>query len=110
MDPELTQPELPLLPGAVALGAVCAIVAVLLLFPLVDRYIRPRYRLERGGAMLLLLVVSVIVGIAGGTAGFYWLREREEKVVPEEPAEQVRQSGSALAHLGPSGAIRSMRS
>ena len=77
--------------GAVALGAVCAMAAVLVFFPIIDRFIRPRFELERGGAMIVLLVASLFVGTIGGTIGFFWLRDREVERMDAPPAERVQQ-------------------
>lgn len=77
MDPEIIQPELPLLAGAVAIGAVSAMIATLLLFPVIDRFVRERFRLERGGAMIVLLTISLLIGLVAGGAGFFWLRDRQ---------------------------------
>lgn len=92
MSPEVTQPELPLMAGAVAIGAVCAIVAVLFLFPVIDRLIRPKFDLERGTAMVVLLLASVFLGALGGVFSFFQLRDREAEERQEPPVEEGRRS------------------
>lgn len=77
MDTQIVETELQLMAGAIALGAVCAIAATLVLFPIIDRFVRPRFQLERGSAMILLLAVSLLAGIAGGAAGYFLLSDRE---------------------------------
>lgn len=89
MSQEFTQPELPLMAGAVALGAVCAMVAVLLLFPIIDRFIRPKFDLERGSAMVVLLGASLLIGTVGGTFGYFYLRDREADAMEERSGEQA---------------------
>lgn len=91
MNSEVVGLEQSLVAGAIALAAVGAIGATLILFPLLDRFVRPRYRLERGSAMLLLLSLSILVGLLTGVGAYYWLRDREEKR-QESPGEiQVKQ-------------------
>jgi predicted PurR-regulated permease PerM len=94
MEPELVRPESPLLAGAVAMGSVFAILVTLLISPIIDRYVRPRFRLERGAALLLLLSVSLAAGIASGVASYFWLLEREGTQMQDPPGalEIIRES------------------
>lgn len=81
--------------GAVAIGAVCAMAATLVLFPVIDRYVRPRFKLERGSAMIVLLAASLLIGFAGGTAGFFWLAQREAERLEEGAQEERAEAGGA---------------
>lgn len=86
METEIVRPDSPLMAGAFALGAVSAMVATLLLFPLIDRFLRPRFELERGSAMLLLLGLSLAVGLISGVLGYSWLEARELERLNAAPA------------------------
>ncbi len=92
MTSELTPPDSNLIAGAVAVGAVCAMAATLILFPIIDRFVRPRFSLERGSAMVLLLILSLLVGMAGGAASFFWLSEREAAKFEEPLATRVERT------------------
>lgn len=67
------------------MGSVFAILVTLLIFPIIDRYVRPRFKLERGAALLLLLSVSLAAGIASGVASYFWLLEREGTEMQDPP-------------------------
>jgi|GEM_PF-5901885 len=92
MEPEVLGLEQSLIAGAIALGAVCAMAATLLLFPVIDRFVRPRFELERGSAMLVLLGVSLSIGAAAGFIGYFWLLERQAEEQEEPLAVQVYQA------------------
>lgn len=68
------------------MGSVLSILVTLLIFPIIDRYVRPRYKLERGAALLLLLGVSLGAGIISGVASYRWLLEREAGQMGDPPA------------------------
>lgn len=71
--------------AVVSIGAVAALVSVLVISPMIDRWIRPRFDLSRGGAMILLLTLSLLVGIIGGAVTYGVLHDHPE-FQPEEQA------------------------
>jgi len=75
-------------PAAVAIGGLCGIVAVLLFFPLIDRFIRPRFQLERGSALLILLLSGLFFAIGGSVVSYFILSSRAESMenLPETAA------------------------
>lgn len=74
MGTEITSTEMEFAAGAVAIGAVCGIGAVLLFFPIIDRFIRPRFQMERGAALLILLLTGLFFAIGGGCVSYLLLR------------------------------------
>ncbi len=97
MGAELSAGNESLVAGAVAIGAVGGILATFLLFPLIDRFARKKFRLDRSVAMGLLLAGSVLVGIGTGVAGFFWLRGQQP--VPVEESVPVRANEDSAADL-----------
>jgi hypothetical protein len=100
METEVLGIEQSLLGGAIAIGAVCAIATTLILFPVIDRFLRARLKLERGGAMLLLLAVSLVVGAVCGTAGFFWLQNRQPPPAEEAPPVRVEEQSRPVPPAG----------
>lgn len=80
----------------VSIGAVAAIVSVLVISPMIDRWVRPRVDLSRGQAMLLLLGLSFLVGIAGGAVTYGVLHDHPDFQPDEQdaPPPVNRQVGS----------------
>jgi hypothetical protein len=94
MEQEVLATEQSLMAGAVAIGAVSAIGATILLFPLIDRFVRERFQIARGGAMLLLLGLSLTIGTVAGAWGYFWLKEREAESVRESPPARAGDANS----------------
>lgn len=98
MEIEALDVEHSLVAGAIAIGAVCAIAATLVLFPIIDRHLRARLKLERGGAMFLLLGLAILAGVGAGVAGYFWLEERHRPTEPASPPVQVEEATQSSAH------------
>lgn len=75
----------------VSIAAIAAILGVVIIFPVIDRWIRPKFDLSRGGAMLLLLASGLAVGFIGGVISFSALRDHPDyqPKEPERPAEEA---------------------
>lgn len=99
--PEIVSSDPGLAAGAIAVGATCAILATFLLFPLIDRWVRPRFHLERGSAMIVLLLLSLLVGAVGGTIAFFALQTRQPET--EEEAPSARHDAAAWRADGSTG-------
>ncbi len=87
--PEFSETTPSLIGGAIGIGAVIAMISVLILSPLIDRFVRDRYSLGRGQTMLLLLGLSLVIGLISGLIGYQVLAARD--VGDESPAEPAPQ-------------------
>ena len=85
MTIEQTPEDIPSLAAAVVgLGMVAAIIGVLVFFPVIDRFIRARYRLSRGQAMSLLLGAAFVCWGIGSTLAYLQLHDDPRFDRPDE--------------------------
>ena len=80
--------------AVIGIGAIVGMVSTLVFFPIIDRWIRDKYRMGRGGAMILLLACSLFVSTIAGTITYLQLHDdprfqspEEEETPPADPAE-----------------------
>lgn len=75
----------------IGVGCLVALIATFILYPLIDRYLRDRFRLGRGQALSLLLGSSLLVGSLGGVWAYFHFRDhpRFEEPPGEVPIEAV---------------------
>ncbi len=88
-------PDVLSLPVAVlGAGMLAAFAAVLLTFPLIDRFLRDRWRLSRGQAMSLLLGVALVAWGIGSAVAYALLHDDPRY----HPPEAISEDRSSLLH------------
>ncbi len=82
-------------------GMVAALVATFVFYPLIDRFVRDRFRLSRGQALSLLLGCALICGGIGSGITYALLHDdprfqpREEDETARRPVEAPHSSATA---------------
>lgn len=89
-------PEADLSVAIIGVGLIVALATTLVAFPIIDRYVRGPFDLERGQALLLLIAVVLTAGAIGALVGYFFLRDHERFQAPEAPA-----PAAALAPAAP---------
>ncbi|MCC5789763.1 MAG: hypothetical protein JJT75_09010 [Opitutales bacterium] len=78
--------------AVIGIGAIIGMISTFVFYPLIDRWIRNKYRMGRGEAMMLLLACSLFVATIAGTITYWQLHDdprfqspEEEPAVPANP-------------------------
>lgn len=75
--------------AVIGVGCLIAMIATFILYPLIDRYLRDRFRLGRGQALSLLLASSLFVGSLGGLWAYFHFRDDPRFHPPGEDDTEV---------------------
>ncbi len=95
-------PETPLsLPVAIIGGGmVAAFVGTFVFYPVIDRYVRDRFRLSRGQAMALLLACALFTGLVGSGVTYLMFRDDPRYQPPEENGAALNTSAAEIQLAG----------
>ena len=87
MTIEQTPDVLSLPVAVIGAGMLAAFAAVLIAFPLIDRFLRDRWRLSRGQAMSLLLAIAFLAWGVGSAVAYAFLHDDPRYQEAEETQE-----------------------